>query len=283
MEQLQYIGWFLAISAGTILTAIVVNWLFRRFLKRSSLIMRNDPTNYVFLRHALTALIYVLGFGWAIYTLPDLRAIANSLLAGAGILAVAVGFASQHALANVISGVFIIIFKPFRVNDRLRLQSGLSGIVEDITLRHVVIRDFEHRRILIPNSVISDEVIVNSDFTGEKICRWVEPLITFDSDLLLARKIMQEEGEKHPLLIDWRSPEDIEAGAPLVRVRVIRLEDNGVRLRAYLWANNDGQGFELSCDFMEAIKLRFDREGIRLAMPHRVLVQQEKAGRKEEA
>lgn len=282
MEQLESVGLFLAIAIGTVMTAVIVNWLFRRFLKRSSLIMRNDPTNYVFLRHALTALIYVLGFSWAIYTLPNLRAIANSLLAGAGILAVAVGFASQHALSNIISGVFIIIFKPFRVNDRLRFQSGLSGIVEDITLRHVVLRDFEHRRILIPNTVISDEVIVNSDFSGEELCRWVEPLITYDSDLLLARKIMQEEAEKHPLLLDWRSPEDITANAPLVRVRVIRLEDNGTRLRAYLWAQNDAQGFELSCDFMEAIKLRFDQEGIKLAMPHRVLIQAEKTTQQED-
>jgi len=263
----------MAIVAGTVITAIIVNWLFRRFLKRSTLIMRNDPTNYVFLRHALTGLIYVLGFGWAIYTLPDLRAVANSLLAGAGILAVAVGFASQHALSNIISGVFIIIFKPFRVNDRLRFPSGMMGIVEDITLRHVVIRDFQSRRILIPNAVISDEVLVNSDFEDDNICRWVEPLVTYDTDIERARKIMQEEASQHRLLIDWRTPEDIEAGAPLVRVRVVSLEENGCRLRAYLWANNDGEGFELSCDFMERICIRFHQEGIKFALPHRVMVQ----------
>lgn len=273
MEQLPPIGLFLIIAAGTIITAIIVNWLFRRFLKRSTLIMRNDPTNYVFLRHALTGLIYVLGFGWAIYTLPDLRAVANSLLAGAGILAVAVGFASQHALSNIISGIFIIIFKPFRVNDRLRFQSGMMGIVEDITLRHVVIRDFQSRRILIPNAVISDEVIVNSDFGEDRVCRWVEPLLPYEADIERARKIMQEEASKHPLLHDWRSEEDKAAGAPLVRVRVVGLEENGCRLRAYLWAMNDAQGFELSCDFMERICLRFQQEGIKFALPHRVMVQ----------
>ncbi len=273
MEELMPIGLFLAIIAGTVLTAIVVNWLFRRFLKRSSLIMRNDPTNYVFLRHALTGLIYVLGIGWAVYTLPNMRAVANSLLAGAGILAVAVGFASQHALSNIISGVFIIVFKPFRVNDRLRFQSGMKGVVEDITLRHVVIRDFENRRILIPNSVISDEVLVNSDFGEDKICKWIEPLITYDSDLLLARRLMQEEGAKQPALLDWRSPEEVETGEPLVRVRVVGLEENGCRLRAYLWAENDAKAFAMGCDYMEAIKLRFDQEGVQLALPHRVLLQ----------
>ena len=101
------------IVAGTILVAFIVNRLFRRFIRRNSLLIRNDPTNYVFLRHALTGIIYVVGFSWAVYSLPSLRAVANSLLAGAGILAVAVGFASQHALSNIISGIFIVIFKPF--------------------------------------------------------------------------------------------------------------------------------------------------------------------------
>ena len=274
MEQIASIGLFLAVAAGTVVTAIIVNWMFRRFLKRSTLIMHNDPTNYVFLRHALSGLIYVLGFGWAIYTLPNMRAVANSMLAGAGILAVAVGFASQHALSNIISGVFIIIFKPFRVNDRLRFQSGMTGIVEDITLRHVVIRDFQSRRILIPNSVISNEVIVNSDFGEDKVCRWVEPLITYDTDLELARKIMQEEASKHPLLLDWRSEEDVAAGAPLVQVRAVGLEENGCRLRAYLWAENDKEGFELSCDFTERIHIRFQQEAVKFAMPHRVLIQE---------
>ncbi len=270
MEKYTHIGLFLAIVAGTIVTALTVNWFFRRFLQRSTLVMRNDPTNYVFLRHALMGLIYVLGIGWAVYTLPNLRAIANSLLAGAGILAVAVGFASQHALSNIISGVFIIIFKPFRVNDRLRFQSGMKGIVEDITLRHVVIRDFENRRILIPNSVISDEVLVNSDFGEDKICKWIEPLITYNSDLQAARRIMQEEGEQHPNLIEWRSEEDIAEGAPLVRVRVVGLEENGYRLRAYLWAKNDADAFAMGCDYMEALLQRFEREPrVSIAIPQR--------------
>ena len=76
-----------AIVAGTVLTAFIVNRFFRRFIRRNSLLIRNDPTNYVFLRHAVTAVIYVMGFSWAVYSVPSLRTIANSLLAGAGILA----------------------------------------------------------------------------------------------------------------------------------------------------------------------------------------------------
>ncbi|MCB0567976.1 MAG: mechanosensitive ion channel family protein [Phaeodactylibacter sp.] len=270
------------IVAGTILVAFIVNRLFRRFIRRNSLLIRNDPTNYVFLRHALTGIIYVVGFSWAVYSLPSLRAVANSLLAGAGILAVAVGFASQHALSNIISGIFIVIFKPFGVNDRLRFQNGLQGVVEDITLRHVVIRDFENRRILIPNSVISEEVIINADFGDDTICKFLEIDISYDSDIDRARAIMQEEALRHPLKIDGRTPEQIEAGRPEIPVRVIALGEYYVRLRAYIWARNNAEAFELGCDLMESIKKRFDREGIEIPFPYRTIVQKEPKPQKEQ-
>ena len=270
------------IVAGTILVAFIVNRLFRRFIRRNSLLIRNDPTNYVFLRHALTGIIYVVGFSWAVYSLPSLRAVANSLLAGAGILAVAVGFASQHALSNIISGIFIVIFKPFGVNDRLRFQNGLQGVVEDITLRHVVIRDFENRRILIPNSVISEEVIINADFGDDTICKFLEIDISYDSDIDRARAIMQEEALRHPLKIDGRTPEQIEAGRPEIPVRVIALGEYYVRLRAYIWARNNAEAFELGCDLMESIKKRFDRESIEIPFPYRTIVQKEPKPQKEQ-
>ncbi len=263
----------LGIVAGTFLAAYIFNRLFRRVIQRSSLIIRNDPTNYVFLRHAISGMIYVIGFSWAVFSLPSLRAVASSLLAGAGILAVAVGFASQHALSNIISGVFIVIFKPFGVNDRLRFQNGLQGTVEDITLRHVVVRDFENRRILIPNSVISEEVIINADFGDDKICKLLEIDISYDSDIDLARAIIQEEALRHPLKIDARRPEQIEAGRPEILVRVIALGEYYVRLRAYIWAKNNADAFELGCDLMETLKKRFDREGIEIPFPYRTIVQ----------
>lgn len=266
-----YAALFASIILATIIIASVVNYFFKRMIKRSTETMKNDPTNYLFLRHAVTALIYMVGFSIAIYMIPSLKALANSLLAGAGILAVAIGFASQHALSNVISGLFIIIFKPFRVNDRLQIQLH-NGIVEDITLRHTVIRNFENKRILIPNAVISNEIIVNADFVEDKICRWIDVGISFDSDIDRAKALMAEEVGNHPLYVDPRTPEQIEEGAPRVTVRVLTLGEYSVNLRAWAWAKNSPDGFVLSCDLLESIKKRFDAEGVEIPVPQRALL-----------
>ena len=274
-DNILYIGIFVGILVVTAVIAYLVNRFFARLIKNSTDDMRNDPTNYLFLRHASTALIYTIGFSIAIYMMPNLRALASSLLAGAGILAVAVGFASQHALSNIISGIFIVMFKPFRVHDRLQIRD-LTGIVEDITLRHTVIRDFENKRILIPNAVISDEVIINSDFVDERTCRWIDVGISYESNIDLAKKIMAEEVLQHPLHIDPRTPEQIENGDPEVTVRVLSLDEYAVKLRAWAWANSSPDGFVMSCDLYESIKKRFDREGIEIPYPHRTLLHKNK-------
>lgn len=254
----------------TILFAAIANRFFRRMIRRSAETMNSDPTNYQFLRHAVVAMIYVLGFSMTIYFIPDLRKLANSLLAGAGILAVAVGFASQHALSNIISGFFIVLFKPFRVNDRIKFRD-LAGVIEDITLRHTVIKDFENRRVLVPNALISDEIIVNSDIQDEKICKWIDIGISYGSDINLARQIMREECLAHPLCIDGRTEEQIEKGIDVVVIRVVSLGDSAVVLRAYVWSANQTDSFQMGCDLYESIKKRFDRSGIEIPFPHRTV------------
>lgn len=256
----------------TIIVASVFNRVLARLIRKSSVEIIHDPTKYQFLRYAITASIYLVGFGLAIYTIPALRSVASSMLAGAGILAVTVGFASQAALSNIVSGAFIVIFKPFRVNDRIVIKDTMSGVVEDITLRHTVIRNFENRRIVIPNSIISNEVVINSDLIESKVCKWLHFGVSYDADIDLARQIIQEEVVAHPNFTDNRTPEDIEAGKPLVPVRVISLGDFSVNLRAWAWAADTAAAFEMETDLLESIKKRFDVAGIEIPFPYRTVV-----------
>lgn len=271
IENITYISIFIFIILVTFFVAFLINRFFKKIIQRSTEEMKNDPTNYQFLRHAVNALIYITGFGIAIYSIPNLRALASSLLAGAGILAVAIGFASQQALSNIISGIFIIIFKPFRVNDRVKLRE-MTGTIEDITLRHTIIRDFENKRIIIPNSLISEEIIINSDLGDDKICKWIEIGISYDSNIKKAKRIIQEEILNHPLHIDHRTSKQINEGIELAPVKVLGLGDSSINLRGWAWAKNSTEAFKMSCDLYESIKIRFDKEGIEIPFPHRTII-----------
>ncbi|WP_460189183.1 mechanosensitive ion channel family protein [Urechidicola sp. KH5] len=243
----------------------------RKLINTSAEKLKLDTTKHQFLRHSVNAIIYLIGISLAIYTIPSLRNIASSLLAGAGIAGIAIGFAAKDALGNIIGGVFIIVFKPFKIGSRIQIQA-LNGTVEDITLRHTVIRNFQNKRIIIPNAIVSNEIIINSNLVDDKICKWIEVGISYDSDIDFAKELMASEILKHPLLIDNRTELEISNGTPQVHVRVILLGDFSVTLRAWAWANNASDAFIMECDILESLKKRFDKEGIEIPFPYRTIV-----------
>lgn len=249
---------------------------FKRFEKSRVHTELEDTTNYRFMYYALLALIYLAGIGFAIWNIPSLKHVAQTMLASAGILAVVVGFAAQQALGNIVSGIFIVIFKPYRINDRLTIQNTLRGIVEDINLRHTIIRNFENQRIIIPNSIISNEILVNSNYTDDRLCKFINVGISYTSDVDRAKEIMSEEVQNHHLNIDVRSEADIESGIPRVMVRVVMLGESSVNLRAWAWAADPQNAFVMECDLLESIKKRFDKEGIVIPFPQRTVSYLEK-------
>jgi len=271
MNELALTITILVIIAITIIAQWLLKRAFNRFMEGRAHIKIDDPTNFRFIYYALVALIYITGIGFAIWNIPSLRHIAQSLLASAGILAIVIGFASQQALGNIISGMFIVMFKPYRINDRISIKDNLRGVVEDINLRHTIIRNFENQRIIIPNSIISNEILINSNYTDDMICKLINIGISYGSDIDKAKEIMSDEIQNHPLNIDTRKPEDIEKGIPRVTVRVVGLGESSVNLRAWAWASDPPNGFVLECDVMESIKKRFDKEGVVIPFPQRTV------------
>ena len=256
----------------TVIVQKIMKKILNNFLEKKSRLIKVDPTRYAFLKHSLSALIYIIGISIAIYMIPSFRSLSVSIFAGAGVLAIIIGFASQQAFSNIISGIFISISKPFRVGDRVKIGKDVYGIVEDITLRHTVIRNFENKRIIIPNSIINTEKIQNYDIADHKICRFVTFGISYDSNIDKAIKIIQEEAMKHPFFLDNRSAEDKKEKKPAVTVRVIGFGDFSVNLKAYVWAKDQKSAFIMGCDLNKSIKQRFDKEGIEIPFPYRTIV-----------
>jgi len=161
----------------------------------------------------------------------------------------------------------IIFFRPFRIGDKITLSGNYTGIVEDITLRETIIRDFENNRVIIPNSQISSQVIINTNHTDNRVCTFIEVGVGYSSDLNLAMTIMTEEISGHPLLIDQRTEEQKRDSIPVVVVRLTSLGDSAITLKAWAWAENSGNGFILQCDSYANIKRRFDQAGIDIPFP----------------
>ncbi len=253
-----------------VIASFVQTWFTRNIKEKTE--NNQDATSYKFLRYVAIVGVYFAGAILAILAFPSLRGIAQTALGGAGVLAVIAGVGSQEALSNIVGGVFIISFKPFKIGDIIKVDESMVGTVTDITLRHTIIRNYENKMIVIPNSVINKEKLINYDLGERMCCQWIEIGISYDSDIDLAKHIMREECEDHPNLLDNRSELDKYNNVKKVIIRVIGLDDSAVTLRAWAWASNFGDAFEMKCDLYESIKKRFDKEGIEIPFPHRTLV-----------
>jgi small-conductance mechanosensitive channel len=263
-----YLG-FLAVS--TVVSAALTNLWFKKSI-RSKIENKEDPTAFKFLRYIAVLVICFVGAVFAMFAFPSMRVVAQTALGGAGIFAVVVGFASQEALANVVGGLFIISFKPFKIGDVVKVSDTMVGVVSDITLRHTVIRNYENKMIVIPNSIINKEKLINYDLGEMKCCEHIEIGISFDSNVVLAKKLMQEECENHPLIYDNRKELEKLDGAPVVKTALTKMNDSSVTIRAWAWAKDFDDAFEMRCEVLESIKQRFEAEGIEIAYPYRTIV-----------
>lgn len=255
-----------------IIATRITRWLLDKFVSDSSQKLKVDPTKYKFLKNAVSLIIWLIAITLIIYSIPRLRSLAVTLFAGAGILMAILGFAAQQAFSNIISGIFIVISKPFRVGDLVKIGSEYLGEVEDITLRHTVIVDFENKRIIIPNAIVGSETVVNSTIGDSKICKFIQFGISYDSDVDKAMTIIQEEAMKHPYFIDNRTTSEKMNNLPPVVVKVIGFGDSSVNLRAWVWSNNPNDAREMHWDLNKTIKSRFDNEGIEIPFPYRTIV-----------
>ena len=256
--------------------SVMLRALLHFYIKNFSNKIKADPTNFSFLKNSASFIIYGAALIYVLSSIPEFHSLGTALFAGAGVFAAIIGLASQQAFSNIINGVFILIFRPFRVGDVIETSDKQKGVVEEITLRHTIIRDYDNRRLIVPNSIIGQEKIVNSDITDDFICQRIRFGISYDSDVDTAIRIIREEIAKHALLVDHRSAEDLAEGKPLVLVRVVAWADSSITLQAYAWVNGNDNGFALQCDVYYSIKKRFEQEGIEIPFPHRTIVMKTK-------
>lgn len=263
------------VLAITFLLAKLVNRVMRRLVERHRKSNSGAATVLGFARYIAVAAVYFAGVMVVVYSIPLLSSAVRTLLTAGGVIAVVAGLAAQEALGSVVSGMMILAFKPFRMGDVVRyIDNDISGVIEEITLHHTAIRTWENKRVIIPNSKMNSSIIENADYADSKVCVFMQIGVTYESDIDLAKKLLSEEILRQPNFMDVRTPEQKAAGAPEVQVVVLELADSAVTLRASLWAKDNSTAFSLKCAVLENIKKVYDQNGIDIAYPHLVVLQQ---------
>jgi len=123
-----------------------------------------DRTYALFLAQLGQISIYVIIFILYTHLIPPLHSLATALLTGASVVSIVVGLAAQGTLGNLVSGIAVVLYRPFRVGDTIQViaPKGFEiGVVEKITLGYTVLVTEDHRRVMMPNSLVLTQTTVN--------------------------------------------------------------------------------------------------------------------------
>ncbi|GAB6062128.1 mechanosensitive ion channel family protein [Deferrisoma palaeochoriense] len=194
----------------------------------------------------------------AVSALRELGFELSVLLGAAGVLTVAVGFASQTSASNLISGLFLMAEKPFTVGDVIKVGDTM-GEVLSVDLLSIKLRTFDNVFVRIPNETMIKAEI--SNYTRFPIRRLdVKVGVAYKEDISRVREVLLRVADKNPLYLEEPKPLIIFLG----------FGESSLDLQFSVWALR--QNFlDLRNSIQEEIKQAFDEAGIEIPFPHRTL------------
>lgn len=212
-------GQILVIGASFLLLTNAINSLIDKVQERREIEERVTRqiklfSKYVMGTIGLLTILGILGI--------DLTLIATSL----GIAGIAVGFAARDLLSNLLSGVFILFDRTYQVNDAVLIHNTY-GIVRLITLRNTEIKTFDGNIVVIPNSKVVDDKIINMTSGSSLMLSSISVRVSFDEDYKQIKEIMRNVAENHDdVMVNEFNP---------LKFRVEELEERlqGVEIEMY--------------------------------------------------
>lgn len=245
-QVLNVIRAILIVVGGFVIARLVSSFLVRATkatLDAHRLMILKRGSYYAILVLFLTAALMQLGFDLGI------------LLGTAGILTVALAFASQTSMSNLISGVFLVTENPFQVGDLVQIGTTIGEVLE-IDLLSVKLRKFDNTFVRLPN-----ELLIKSEFwTLTKFpIRRLDLLIgvAYKEDIGRVRGILAEVADKNPLSLEEPQPQFVFQG----------FGDSALEIQFSVWVLKENF-LPLKNSIQEEIKQAFDEAGVEIPFPH---------------
>ncbi len=243
-----------------LITAAIVffvgRWVARqlqRFIRKAMTKAKMDPNLVSFLSnitfYAIVGFVIIIALG-------QLGIETSALLAILGAAGVAVGLALQGALSNFAAGILIVIFHPFRVGDWIE-GAGVSGYVEEIELFTTIMRTLDNKTVIIPNSKLTSDNIINYSTKG--ILR-VELVVgvAYGEDIDRTKRAIETAlAQDHRIL---KTPPPV--------IEILELADSSVNFAVYPWTDTDNY-WPVYYRTHEMVKKQLDKEGITIPFPQR--------------
>lgn len=258
----KFIGIMLIIMVTVVINNVLDNLIDRTIRRKGK---KNVTTLLMFIKKVKKLVLYGLMVLLVLGQFDAFHKFSVTLLSGLGIGSVVLGLAAQESLKDFFGSFALVIGDAFEVGDFIECSvQGVSGTVEDITMRHTIIRTINNRRIIIPNSQMNSYIIENFNYSDNENMKLVDFTISYESDVDKAMDIIKDEMKK----LYKPNPKGKNKDVEYPKVRVASWNDSSISIRAWVWGKDNGETFENMYKLNYIIKKRFDKEGIEIPYPH---------------
>lgn len=215
---------------------------------------RIDRTAVHFSVRLAQAAVFLVALLLYAHLIPALRSLGTALLASAGILTVVIGLAAQGTLGNLIAGITIMLYRPFKVGEIVQLQTPMgpeTGTLEQISLGYTIVRTYDGRRIVVPNTVMAGQITMN--LSSPDLLAVIDFHLAYETDVAEARALAIAAAKAHSSVAEIDS------------CLLTALEEQGMILSLRLVCESTSSVYQTRLSLLEVVKQQFDDAGISIA------------------
>ncbi len=265
----KYLDKFISIVVIVAIIVVVnrvLDELINRTIRRKR--KKNVTTLLMFIKRIKKLILYSLMVLLCLEQFDAFHKFSITVLSGLGIGSVVLGLAAQESMKNFFGSLALVIGDAYEVGDFIECSmQGVSGTVEDITMRHTIIRTINNRRVIIPNCQMNSYIIENFNYKDNENVKLVDYSISYEADIDKAISIIKDEMKK----LYRPSKKGINKDVEFPKVRVASWNDSSISLRAWVWGKDNSDVYDNMYKLNYVIKKRFDEENIEIPYPHVVV------------
>lgn len=249
--------WLIGAVLGGFAANKISNYLIERSIRKKGGDMHAVVTSKKISAYVIYSLTLVVIMG--IFGLP-LTALASAV----GLIGLGVSFALKDMIANFISGLMILINRPFKIGDQITV-GGESGTVKDIQIRATAVKTYDGRKVIVPNSTLYNDTVINNTAYDERRFEVVVG-VGYDDDIEKAKDLAMETLEE---------AEGVDA-EPEPQVLVNELGGSSVDLKLRGWTKPSKANMVKSAsEVTQIVKEKYDEAGIDIPYPIRTVYMNE--------
>lgn len=264
LSKIEFVGWKgLLLYLGILAAACLVAWALTRLNHHIFHKIQKKKKNLrlSFFEHVTSIFIVLAVLILTLSAVDGTNSVWQTLLGGTAIVSAVLAFAAQDVIKDVLAGLMLSLNHPFELGQFIELEDGTSGIVEEMTLRHVVLREIDTVRKIIPNSKINAMLLTNYSYNSPQRSVHFSFSVGYETNLELAKQVIYDAIAETPCTAPERRADGTELYHP---VHFLRFADSALILAVTVYFDRGVHPEEVRDQVNTNVRAALRRNGIEI-------------------